>query len=64
MRDYFESAMREILGNGKKVRISTFVNQREWKKMLNEHVLGKRNYTEEIDSILTLSLIGKLFFSP
>ncbi len=63
IRDYFESAMREILENDKTIHISTFVNEREWKRMLNEHVLGKRNYTEEIDSILTLSLIGKLFFS-
>jgi asparagine synthase (glutamine-hydrolysing) len=63
LRDRFESAMVEILEDGEAACASPFVDWNASKQIMKDHLLKKRNYSEETETLLNLSIIGKLFFS-
>lgn len=63
LRDRFKSTLHEILKDEQVACEDQPVNRKEWNGMMDDHILQRKNYTDEMDVVLTLALIEKLFFS-
>ena len=44
--------------------LPSFFDRNTINAMIDDHVMGRRNYLDEIDKIMTIALVEKLFFRP
>jgi len=62
MRERLPGEIREILTYNSQSALSPYVNHKSLERILNDHFQERKNYTAEIDNILTLALTSKLLF--
>ena len=55
-------AVKEILYGGHPASLAEFIDFSQVERMMADHLQGRRNYTEEIDKIVTVVLADRLLF--
>jgi len=60
MRERLSGKIREILTHDSLSDLSPYLNQKSLDEILDDHFKGRKNYTNEIDMILTIALTRKL----
>jgi asparagine synthase (glutamine-hydrolysing) len=62
IRDFLSEQVRDILKCEAKLTLSPYLNQKRLEEHMNKHLQGSKNYTNEMDAILTLALVGRIHF--
>lgn len=62
MCKYLSSQIREILTYDSRSALRPYINHKKLEEILDDHFQERKNYTAEIDNILTLALTCKLLF--
>lgn len=62
LRERLSEQIREILTYDSQSALRPYVNHKRLEELLNDHFQERKNYTAEIDNILTLALTSKLLF--
>jgi asparagine synthase (glutamine-hydrolysing) len=64
IRSSISTYVQDVLRPGDDSRLAEWFDLQRVAVIVNEHVAGRRNYTDEIDKVLTVALTYKLLLSP
>ena len=63
MRNELSSFVRDVLFHDRTDPLAAWFDMRRISTMVNEHIAGRANYTDEIDKVMTVAMLYKTFDS-